>query len=671
PFLLALLVPVYLIVRSLLRRKTRANAAEASIAPEAVPDAQVPLDPAHPAEDALGEVMLGGRPVPASRLFPAFLLWWVVAAWVAYTYAGERMPWLTVHLTLPMILLGGWVVGRAIDDVDWREVVKGRAWILALVFPPFAMAVVALGRSVAGGPFQGYELDQLNVTGGFLGALAGCVLFGAAVITFFEQGGWRQSLPVIGGIVLTAFVGLTIRTAWRFCYVTYDYATEFLVYAHAAPGVSRVMEQIEEISQRTTDSPTALKVAYGADGSTLWYWQLRDFPNATFYGEQPSREQMDSPVVIAGRPEWDDVEPYLGDDYISSTYAYIWWPMEDYRQLTWAKFFKIFTDPQVRAAMWDIWYSRDYTRYDQLTETNHTPDDWPLRSDFRFYVSKDVLAQVWDLNTVGVLDLELVGEEGDIAVDPYKAGWQELVPRLVIGREGSLEGQLQNPRGVSVAADGSLYVADSGNHRIQQFAPDGSFVRTWGVQSDAEVESGSPAGFNEPWGVAVAEDGSVYVADTWNHRIQWFDATGQFKNAWGGFGQSSPTDVGGEYSLFGPRDVAIDSGGIIYVTDTGNKRVLLYDAQGRYIRQFGGGGIMQGYLDEPVGIAVAPNDWVYVADTWNKRVQAFNEIGAYVVDWPIEGWAAVDVEDKPYIAVDSRGYVYVTDPSAYRVLVFD
>ena len=86
PFLLALLVPVYLIVRSLLRRKTRANAAEASIAPEAVPDAQVPPDPAHLADameisdDAVGQVMMGGGPVLVSRLFLAFLLWWVVAS---------------------------------------------------------------------------------------------------------------------------------------------------------------------------------------------------------------------------------------------------------------------------------------------------------------------------------------------------------------------------------------------------------------------------------------------------------------------------------------------------------------------------------------------------------------------------------------------------------------
>jgi len=654
PLILAALTPVYLVAKALLRRKAKVEGEE-----DSGPDA------------SSGQVAMGNRPVLVSRLFLVFLLWWTVAAWAAYSYAGERMPWLTVHVTLPMILLSGWLVGRVIEDVDWQRVIKRRAWILALVFPPFIMAIVALGRSVAAGPFQGYELEQLNVTGRFLGALAGCVLFGGAVISVVERGGWRQSLAVVGGVLLTVLVGFTIRTAWRFCYVTYDYATEFLVYAHAAPAVNRVMDQIEEISQRTLDSPNALKVAYGADGSTLWYWQLRNFPNATFYGEKPTRGQMDAPVIIAGRPEWDEVQPYLGDDYVMSTYAYLWWPMEDYRQLTWSKLLKIVTDPQVRAAMWDIWYNRDYTRYDALMGTNHTVDDWPLRSDFRFYVRKDVLAQAWDLSTAGVLDLAPLEGEEEVAVDPYEAGWRDLAPRLVIGSEGSMDGQLLNPRGVAVGEDGAIYVADSGNHRVEVFGPDGTFVRAWGGLSNVETESGAPAGFNEPWGLAVASDGSVYVADTWNHRIQWFGPEGRFLGAWGKFGQSGPSDVGGEFRLFGPRDIAVGADGLLYVTDTGNKRVLVYEPDGSFVRQWGGGGVLEGYLDEPVGIAAGPEGWLYVADTWNKRVQVFDEKGNYVIHWPIEGWDSVDVEDKPYIAVDSRGYVYVTDPSGYRVLVFD
>ena len=71
---------------------------------------------------------------------------------------------------------------------------------------------------------------------------------------------------------------------------------------------------------------------------------------------------------------------------------------------------------------------------------------------------------------------------------------------------------------MAVAADGSVYVADRGNHRIQKFDADGVFVTKWGSSGTGNGQ------FNLPFGVAVAADGSVYVADRGNHRIQKFDA---------------------------------------------------------------------------------------------------------------------------------------------------
>jgi len=364
------------------------------------------------------------------------------------------------------------------------------------------------------------------------------------------------------------------------------------------------------------------------------------------------------------------VTPYLGDNYLANTYTYLWWPTEDYKNMTWTRITHAITDTQMRAALWDIWYDRDYRRYDEVTGEKHTLDEWPLRSEYRLYIRRDVAAQMWDLGTIGPTEIG--------PTDPYAEGWKELTARLVFGGEGSAPGQFQNPRGIKVGPDGFVYITDGSNHRIQKFTAGGEFVAAWGRPSTIETEAGVPRGFNEPWDVAVAPDGTIYVADTWNHRIQKLDAEGRLITAWGLFGQYDPDDPIGQGAFYGPRGVAIrpssqEGAGEwrVYVTDTGNKRVQVFEPDGQFAFQWGGGGVLEGYLDEPVGIAIGPDGEVYVADTWNRRVQVFDGDGTFLRQWPIAGWDTGVPDEKPYLAADAEGRVYVTDPGHYRVLVFD
>ena len=128
-------------------------------------------------------------------------------------------------------------------------------------------------------------------------------------------------------------------------------------------------------------------------------------------------------------------------------------------------------------------------------------------------------------------------------------------------------------------------------------------------------------------------------------------------------------------SFYGPRAIAVDAAGQVYVADTGNKRVVVFDKDGNGKAVIGSAGSDPGLLDEPVGVAVSADGTVYVADTWNQRIQTFKPDTTHTAynfaqEWAVEAWYGQSLENKPYLAVDSQGRLYVTDPEGYRILVF-
>ena len=475
-----------------------------------------------------------------NRQFPVilFLGYWGISSLFAYSFAGERMPWLAVHITLPFIILAAWAFGKWFESREWHILTSYKGWlVLGIVFITYVGFVKAFGIYTGPEPpFQGNELERLQSTTAFLAALA--IGIGGLVGLYFTLQKFEFRIIVQIGIlvVVASLFVLTTRTAFRAAYRDYDQATEYLVYAHSASGVKTVLSQVEEFSRRTSGD-LSVQVAYDDDVSWPFTWYLRNYHNTVFYGGNPSRDLNNYPLVIAGDSNWQKVEPLLGRRYFEYEYIRMWWPMQDYFGLTWDRIKQGIFDREMRSALWDIWLNRDYNAYGEITGKDFSLERWSPSDRMKFFIRKDVATAIWDYGVVASAAPDLGFE------DPYTEKMVVLESDKIIGQAGSDAGQLNAPRSIAFAPDGSLFVADSRNNRIQHFDASGTFIKEWGGLGDLTQGQADPGSLNEPWGITVAPDGTIYVADTWNHRIQHYTAEGDFIDSFGQFGQGYEGDI--------------------------------------------------------------------------------------------------------------------------------
>jgi uncharacterized protein (TIGR03663 family) len=630
----------------------------------------------------------------------SLLMWWGITSIVAFSYAGERMPWLTYHMAWPMILITGWALGHIIDTTDWEKLKEQRVPLTLTALAIFIVGVMGMILALGGAtpPFQGKELAQLQATSTFLLPLFATILSAAGVTYLFRKWTFQEIRHTFILVFFALLTVLTGRAAFRASYITYDQATEYLVYAHGATGIKEIMAQAKEISERTTGG-TGVAIAYDAsapDTGVSWpfVWYLRDFTQQTSF-DQPTRSLRESALVIVDEKNFDKIEPALGPGFYRIDYIRMWWPMQDYFSLSYERdatmpfpqdyackgllgfmklaksrdytpFCEAFTNPAIRAGVIQIWLNRDYTKYAEAKgRSDLTLTTWNPADKMRLYIRKDIASQIWNY---GVAPTVL-----ETAVDPTEGKYIPLASDLILNVASQDSIPLNAPRSLAFAKDGTVYIADSRNHRVVHLDMDGNILHEWGTFADGVGTTVGEGTFNEPWGVAIGPDGSVYVTDTWNHRIEKFTATGKFITAWGIFGQGETPD-----SFYGPRGLAVDTEGRVYVTDTGNKRIAVFDAKGNFITQFGSGGFDPGQFDEPVGIAIDKNGKVYVVDTWNQRIQTFTPVEtdsnlSFVPDkqWDVYGWFGQSLDNKPFIAVNNALHVFITDPDGYRIIEFD
>jgi len=181
------------------------------------------------------------------------------------------------------------------------------------------------------------------------------------------------------------------------------------------------------------------------------------------------------------------------------------------------------------------------------------------------------------------------------------------------GSNGVAPNQFSMPQDVFVSDLGDVFVTDhwraSGPY-VQHFDPAGTLLYYWGDPGTG------PSQFDRASGVGVATNGTVYVADSGNNRVQVFSSEGVYQSGWGSVGT-------GPSQFNSPDGVAVGPGGRVYVVDSGNHRVQYFSATGAYQGEWGTNGTGDGQFQQPMGIAVAPNADVYVVDSGNSRIQYF------------------------------------------------
>lgn len=230
------------------------------------------------------------------------------------------------------------------------------------------------------------------------------------------------------------------------------------------------------------------------------------------------------------------------------------------------------------------------------------------------YATYPAVSQIWRFTGDGVevdfWDAGLGAYPTGIDVNAAGLVFASLTDDRAVQRytsDGSPDGPsfpvIDAPFGLAVNShSGDIYVAapvdDPGV--IKRYAADGTLIEIWGPPDIP---------FGQPFGVAVAPNGDVYVTDWLLNRVQWFSATGVPRGEWGEGGD-------GEGQFTAPLGVTVDAAGFVYVADRGNSRVQKFTASGGFVGAFGGGSI-----PTPIDVAVSRSGMVYVTDESGVIVQ--------------------------------------------------
>ncbi len=252
-----------------------------------------------------------------------------------------------------------------------------------------------------------------------------------------------------------------------------------------------------------------------------------------------------------------------------------------------------------------------------------------------------------------------------ITVISKQGEYLRTIGTSAMNQSGSADGQFSSPNDVHVDKDGNIWVADTYNYRIQKFDSTGNFLLKFGTNGTADGQ------FNRPTGISSDSEGNIYVVDGSNNRIQKFDSNGNFILKWGTAGTGD-----GQFNFQLSSQVNVDQDDNVWVGDWSNKRVQKFTKNGVFLLKFGTSGTGNGQFAAsggPHDLAFDDYGNIYATDLYNSRVQVFDSAGNFVKKFGIRGDGPMQFTYPSAIIFDSVGDLYVADEfnSSIQRFTFD
>lgn len=262
--------------------------------------------------------------------------WWAIGAFAIYAWAGEKMPWLTTHVALPLVLLAAWALQRTVQGMSHLNrdqllselqptppyTQRGPIVFFAAVFGVICSLCYVLMTAIVG--FGENAILQPWVVPVCFLLLITLLMVGSGL-----RWGTRWAIAILAICLSTSGALYTARSAYRLAYQNGDTPREMLVYTQTSPDVMRVVRRIEEASRRRGDG-LAMPVLY--DNETVWLWYMRNFSKAQATGEQLSAPPDQTVMAVLMLDENLASHPQnrqMLEGFIIQRYPLRWWFPED------------------------------------------------------------------------------------------------------------------------------------------------------------------------------------------------------------------------------------------------------------------------------------------------------------------------------------------------------